>query len=34
MGIKYKTLMWLINNWQNITFPGVKAPSMTQIEDI
>ena len=34
MGTRYGTLMWLTSDWQNITCPGVRAPSMAPIEDI
>ena len=34
MGTRYRTLMRLTSDWQNITYPGVRAPSMVPIEDI
>lgn len=34
MGTRYGTLMRLTSDWQNITRPGVRAPSMAPIEDI
>ena len=34
MGTRYRTLMRLTSDWQNITRPGVRAPSMAPIEDI